>query len=462
MNKFNFTTDFCIEFYYRGNQTTRGQFFDINGKAGLVYTSSTNLWEIYGASGYIYGTSGSGRVPNVQNVIPVYDNVSHNHIALTRQGQIIRLFINGVLTIQIINTMVLGSTSDQFTFGNNHAGTLCMQGYYSQLRMFLSSIYTRNFYPYLKPLTLNLVEWHNSQAVIAIDSKVGALLANHAVEPVGTVSFLDTSVPQMLPAIRMTAASELEFGRTGTRINLADTSFTLTCSLVITSNLAASGDAHLCTLYVSQPSVSQRLILQLAWGTTYHQGYSGLTANEGGLLVFNQAGQPVAAISFLRTVFNINIKYDIHLSYNLLTNIMSLWINNTLIGPTKSTLLSYPIATERFVAGQLLYLDRYQIYTAYNALTQPTFNSVTINGPSSVPDTLSGQYTITIGTSSGSYTVYGLAIWSITNGQAYGTINQQGTFLPINVASNQSVTIQASVTYNGQTIVQTKIITVTT
>lgn len=87
-------------------------------------------------------------------------------------------------------------------------------------------------------------------------------------------------------------------------------------------------------------------------------------------------------------------------------------------------------------------------------------SSTVINGPNSIQEGTTGQYTIT-GTLENSTTLdlSAFTTWSITVGTA-ASINSNGLVTANLITANQSITIQATTTYKGSTVVQTKNVTI--
>jgi hypothetical protein len=456
MRTFNFTSDFCIEFFYRGNQTSRGTFFDINGKGTLTYTGSTDKWELTGTGSQLYGTVGIGKISNTryaQNIL-ILNNTSWNHIALTKAGNIYRLFVNGLLVIQLQSAVTFGSTTDDLVIGNNQAQTLPMSGGYSQIRILEQATYTREFWPFTKPLLTTLgTQWFESDAHIAIDGS-GSMLTKHGL----ITSSQLANTEQSLDGLVLKSTSPNDLVVTTTQPRPGSTGFTINLSLYLAQALPASGDANIFTLYSSTVSASQRLVLQLAYGNTYHSGYSGLTNNEGGLVITNGSNVSTV-IPITRSVFAVNTRLDIVVSYDP-SGLTYVLINSVLRGISKYSIQVVPDTVEKLVTGQVLtYFNRYQLYPRYSAISL-VFSDLVINGSSSIPDTAPVQYTVSATLATGTYVVYGFTAWSIIAGNVYATINANGLLTPVDVVSAQNVTIQAATTINGTTLTRTKVVTI--
>jgi hypothetical protein len=97
--------------------------------------------------------------------------------------------------------------------------------------------------------------------------------------------------------------------------------------------------------------------------------------------------------------------------------------------------------------------------TITDVIVPPTLTSVTITGSTQVNESSGAQYTLTANYSDGSSAnVTGSAGWS--ENSAYASINTSGLLTTIEVSSDQTVTIQASYTYNGATETATKLVTI--
>lgn len=90
-----------------------------------------------------------------------------------------------------------------------------------------------------------------------------------------------------------------------------------------------------------------------------------------------------------------------------------------------------------------------------------TFSSVVINGSNSINENSSSSYTATGVMDDGvTFDASPYTTWSIVSGGAYASIDSSGIVTTNNVTANQSITIRASVTYSGTTIIQDKVVSV--
>jgi len=149
--------DFCIECFV--HPVTKSSYGNIMGHSGAgTALNGFNLQWTYsgGFVRFLSGYLGSGSWTLDQtSTLPVPLNV-FTHIAITRQGQILRVFIGGVKVIEINSPSTMWTEVDSGVFcigagaGNNRFGV----GYIDEYRIFEGdAIYTSNFTPPTAPFT---------------------------------------------------------------------------------------------------------------------------------------------------------------------------------------------------------------------------------------------------------------------------------------------------------------------
>jgi len=146
--------DFCIELWVY--PITKGGFGNIIGH-NLTLTSYVgfNLQWDYSTNKirFLSGYSGGGWAVDAMSAIDVLLN-AWSHIAITRQGQILRVFINGVKAIEVNSAATLWAESNSGYFGigvgsgNNRFGV----GYIDEVRIIEgNAVYTTDFTPPTSP-----------------------------------------------------------------------------------------------------------------------------------------------------------------------------------------------------------------------------------------------------------------------------------------------------------------------
>jgi len=148
--------DFCVELWVY--PITKGGFGNIIGHnlASTSYVGFNLQWE-YGTNKirFLAGYSGGGGIwaINATSAIDVLLN-AWSHIAITRQGQILRVFINGVKAIEVNSAATLWAESNSGYFGigagagNNRFGV----GNIDEVRIIEgNAVYTANFTPPTSP-----------------------------------------------------------------------------------------------------------------------------------------------------------------------------------------------------------------------------------------------------------------------------------------------------------------------
>lgn len=150
--------DFCIELWVY--PVTKGGVGNVIGHSGASVTldgfalqwDSTPTDTVRFLSGYL---GGGAWTLDQTSVLTVALN-TWTHIAVTREGQILRVFINGVIAISINSAATLWYEQGGGTFrigagyGNNRFGV----GYIDEVRIVKgSAVYTENFTPPTAPFT---------------------------------------------------------------------------------------------------------------------------------------------------------------------------------------------------------------------------------------------------------------------------------------------------------------------
>ena len=149
--------DFCIECFV--HPVTKSNFGNVMGHSGATTAlNGFNLQWTYsgGFVRFLSGYLGNGSWTLDQtSTLPVPLNV-FTHIAITRQGQILRVFIGGVKVIEINSPSTMWTEVDSGVFcigagaGNNRFGV----GYIDEYRIFEGdAIYTSNFTPPTAPFS---------------------------------------------------------------------------------------------------------------------------------------------------------------------------------------------------------------------------------------------------------------------------------------------------------------------
>ena len=149
--------DFCIELWVY--PVTKELYGNIIGHSGA--SSSTDGFALQWASTptntvrFLSGYLGSGVWTLDQTSVLTVALNTWTHIAVTREGQILRVFINGVIAISINSAATLWYEQGSGTFnigagyGNNRFGV----GYIDEFRIRKEAVYTGNFIPPTAPFT---------------------------------------------------------------------------------------------------------------------------------------------------------------------------------------------------------------------------------------------------------------------------------------------------------------------
>lgn len=155
------SNDFTIEFW-----VNFGAWATSEGARGILTKGWTNL----SAAPYLFYAdtafnrfslymSSNGSTWDIANGVPIINTIPTlniwYHIALSRQGNTFRIFVNGVQTNTVTSSASLFRATDQaISIGAGNAGAYYFNGFLSNLRMVNgTAIYTSNFDPPIEPLT---------------------------------------------------------------------------------------------------------------------------------------------------------------------------------------------------------------------------------------------------------------------------------------------------------------------
>ena len=196
------TSDFTVEFWINSTQTTR---CDPVGQDTLF--TASGWW------GFIFNLSGSGNMAwyeNANSRISAsgtnWNNGQWNHVALTRSGNSVRMFLNG--------TQVGSTYTTSFTYGASSVGIINgvisdgksdgpLTGYLSNVRIVKgTAVYTSSFTPSTTPLTaISGTSLLTNQSNRFIDNSSNALAITltgspsvQRFNPFGTATAYSTSV----------------------------------------------------------------------------------------------------------------------------------------------------------------------------------------------------------------------------------------------------------------------------
>jgi Concanavalin A-like lectin/glucanases superfamily len=155
-----FSGNFTVECWYNSAKTTPGNYSSIINNA---FTSSpqTGTWslKVKGSTNVVEFTyyNGSSLV-NIDGTSNVADGNWH-HIAVSRVGTSVYLFVDGVLqTTSTIVSYQIGTTSATTLIGYESRDTVYLSGYLSNLRLVNGqALYTGNFTPPTSQLTTTAV-----------------------------------------------------------------------------------------------------------------------------------------------------------------------------------------------------------------------------------------------------------------------------------------------------------------
>ena len=140
------TSDFTVEFwiYMTSRPGTWRALFDI----GDYTTGILMRDQVTSDSLYLAGTS-YDWMPNTYLILNQW-----NHVALTRSGTSLKVFVNGSTVLSATNSSNLGSSQDLFIGEAQHASGQTWPGYISNFRIVKgTALYTANFTPPTIPLT---------------------------------------------------------------------------------------------------------------------------------------------------------------------------------------------------------------------------------------------------------------------------------------------------------------------
>ena len=145
------SSDWTMEFWINSTQTTRTDPLGWNyaytsaGWAGLILNLS--------ASGQMSWYEGTSQRINATST--GWNNGAWNHIAISRSGNSVRMFLNGTQQGSTYTTSLsYGANSTGFIVGINNDGTGPLNGYISNLRIVKgTAVYTSAFTPPTTPLT---------------------------------------------------------------------------------------------------------------------------------------------------------------------------------------------------------------------------------------------------------------------------------------------------------------------
>ena len=147
-------SDFTIEVwaYFNASVSGTGYFFVAHaasfasnaGFAFLRHGDTDNLRFIYTNDGT--GASGYKITDSTNTFIPTTN--TWYHLAVTRSGSTVRLFINGVVSGSSTQTTSIYPSTHNITIGTDAAGNYPMNGYLSDVRITKGlARYTSNFTP---------------------------------------------------------------------------------------------------------------------------------------------------------------------------------------------------------------------------------------------------------------------------------------------------------------------------
>lgn len=144
------TGDWTIEFWINSTQTSRAD------PIGWNYSFNNAGW-----AGMILNVSASGQMSwyeqtsqRINATSTGWNNGSWNHIAVTRSGNSVRMFLNGTQQGSTYTTSASYGSSAGMIIGNITDGSGPLNGYISNLRIVKgTAVYTSNFTPPTAPLT---------------------------------------------------------------------------------------------------------------------------------------------------------------------------------------------------------------------------------------------------------------------------------------------------------------------
>ena len=269
------TGDFTVEAWvnYSTFSGSGGQAIVSNGTS--ISSGTTGHWYLtaYGASDLRFGRHGSAQYTSVTSNLVVN---AWNHIAVTRSGSTVRIFVNGVS----LTTSNTGGGVGSYDF-NNSSGYLFIgegasfsaaNGYISDVRIIKGTAqYTSDFTPPTTPNT-----WVTNTTLLAqtvYGSKVYDAAAANGLTLVGNTQ---SSTTQR----KFTTSSAVYFDGTGDAIDVPETGFPAigTADFTIETWVRASSLASNIAIFDGRPSgTSGGNYITLQWhASTYGLGfYSG-------------------------------------------------------------------------------------------------------------------------------------------------------------------------------------------
>ena len=153
------TGDFTIEGWYYFNSFGVDQCLISLGTGAITGTTYTGWWLRYNSSGYLSLYRYDGAQTEYQFVTPgVLTTAKWYHIACTRSGTNLRMFLNGVqvgtTTTSSLNYTSVNSDPLQIGKISTGGGTYYLNGYVSNVRVVKgTAVYTSAFTPSTTPLT---------------------------------------------------------------------------------------------------------------------------------------------------------------------------------------------------------------------------------------------------------------------------------------------------------------------
>lgn len=150
------TADWTIEFWVNTSQTARCDVITPNyayNQTGwfLISFGYTSISGSSASLDYVETGGGSAKITGT-----IVRNGTWQHIALTRSGTSIRMFLNGtqVGSTYTSSQTQWGSSGNSFLIGNQNASSVYYEGLLSNLRVLKgTALYTTNFTPPTSPLT---------------------------------------------------------------------------------------------------------------------------------------------------------------------------------------------------------------------------------------------------------------------------------------------------------------------
>ena len=140
------TSDFTIECWVYIDDSVANQVICDTRPTSVDNTTGINIQFRSNNVAYV-GTSGTGLITGTT----VMADYSWNHIAVTRSGSTMTLWVNGVS--QGTTTHTTNLTSSDLKIGTNRSGASVFNGNISDFRLVKSAVYTSNFDPPTAPLT---------------------------------------------------------------------------------------------------------------------------------------------------------------------------------------------------------------------------------------------------------------------------------------------------------------------